>query len=177
MVVPGRPLSFFIPPQNLFQFLFIFPRQNVAGSCFLLCENMHFSCLYRQRGKLETVVAQRVWKFHPSMENLLLSWLLDTHQLSSLLATAMGDEGICGSRGRLERLWGSQIAHPRLDPKPEVWIKGLGDNRGTEAGWFQWSRFLASFQATLQFCIIKPVMAILTIILQAFGKYHDGDFK
>ncbi|XP_026543023.1 transmembrane protein 184A isoform X2 [Notechis scutatus] len=32
-------------------------------------------------------------------------------------------------------------------------------------------------QATLQFCIIKPVMAILTIILQAFGKYHDGDFN
>ncbi|XP_032086582.1 transmembrane protein 184A isoform X2 [Thamnophis elegans] len=32
-------------------------------------------------------------------------------------------------------------------------------------------------QATLQFCIIKPVMAILTIVLQAFGKYHDGDFN
>ncbi|KAG8145763.1 hypothetical protein E2320_012245 [Naja naja] len=32
-------------------------------------------------------------------------------------------------------------------------------------------------QATLQFCIVKPVMAILTIVLQAFGKYHDGDFN
>ncbi|XP_037587168.1 transmembrane protein 184A isoform X2 [Cebus imitator] len=32
-------------------------------------------------------------------------------------------------------------------------------------------------QATLQFCLVKPVMAITTIILQAFGKYHDGDFK
>ncbi|XP_043945483.1 transmembrane protein 184A [Protopterus annectens] len=32
-------------------------------------------------------------------------------------------------------------------------------------------------QATLQFCVVKPVMAILTIILQAFGKYHDGDFN
>lgn len=32
-------------------------------------------------------------------------------------------------------------------------------------------------QATLQFCIVKPLMAIVTIILQAFGKYHDGDFK
>ncbi|KAL7979307.1 hypothetical protein Chor_015331 [Crotalus horridus] len=32
-------------------------------------------------------------------------------------------------------------------------------------------------QATLQFCIIKPVMAILTIVLQVFGKYHDGDFN
>ncbi|XP_054849407.1 transmembrane protein 184A [Eublepharis macularius] len=32
-------------------------------------------------------------------------------------------------------------------------------------------------QATLQFCIVKPLMAVLTIILQAFGKYHDGDFN
>ena len=32
-------------------------------------------------------------------------------------------------------------------------------------------------QATLQFCIVKPLMAIVTIILQACGKYHDGDFK
>ncbi|XP_073492840.1 transmembrane protein 184A [Aquarana catesbeiana] len=32
-------------------------------------------------------------------------------------------------------------------------------------------------QATLQFCIVKPIMAVVTIILQAFGKYHDGDFN
>ncbi|NWV74449.1 T184A protein, partial [Dasyornis broadbenti] len=32
-------------------------------------------------------------------------------------------------------------------------------------------------QATLQFCIVKPLMAIITIILQAFGKYRDGDFN
>jgi len=32
-------------------------------------------------------------------------------------------------------------------------------------------------QATLQFCIIKPLMAALTLILQAFKKYHDGDFR
>lgn len=32
-------------------------------------------------------------------------------------------------------------------------------------------------QATLQFCVVKPIMAVITIILQAFGKYHDGDFK
>ncbi|XP_003416541.2 transmembrane protein 184A [Loxodonta africana] len=32
-------------------------------------------------------------------------------------------------------------------------------------------------QATLQFCIVKPAMAALTIILQAFGRYHDGDFN
>uniref|UniRef100_V9KKA0 Transmembrane protein 184B n=1 Tax=Callorhinchus milii TaxID=7868 RepID=V9KKA0_CALMI len=31
-------------------------------------------------------------------------------------------------------------------------------------------------QATLQFCVIKPLMALITIILQMFGKYHDGDF-
>lgn len=36
---------------------------------------------------------------------------------------------------------------------------------------------LLPVQATLQFCIVKPLMAIVTIILQAFGKYHDGDFK
>uniref|UniRef100_A0A8C5QZG2 Transmembrane protein 184A n=1 Tax=Leptobrachium leishanense TaxID=445787 RepID=A0A8C5QZG2_9ANUR len=32
-------------------------------------------------------------------------------------------------------------------------------------------------QATLQFCIVKPIMAVVTIILQAFGKYSDGDFN
>ncbi|XP_048048808.1 transmembrane protein 184A isoform X1 [Megalobrama amblycephala] len=32
-------------------------------------------------------------------------------------------------------------------------------------------------QATLQFCVIKPIMAVITILLQAFGKYHDGDFN
>ncbi|KAI5622714.1 transmembrane protein 184A, partial [Silurus asotus] len=32
-------------------------------------------------------------------------------------------------------------------------------------------------QATLQFCVVKPIMAIITIFLQAFGKYHDGDFN
>lgn len=32
-------------------------------------------------------------------------------------------------------------------------------------------------QATLQFCVVKPVMALITILLQAFGKYHDGDFN
>ncbi|KAM5229224.1 transmembrane protein 184A [Ctenodactylus gundi] len=32
-------------------------------------------------------------------------------------------------------------------------------------------------QATLQFCVVKPIMALTTIILQAFGRYHDGDFN
>ncbi|XP_037669992.1 transmembrane protein 184A isoform X9 [Choloepus didactylus] len=32
-------------------------------------------------------------------------------------------------------------------------------------------------RATLQFCVVKPAMALTTIILQAFGKYNDGDFK
>ncbi|XP_072444375.1 transmembrane protein 184ba [Chiloscyllium punctatum] len=32
-------------------------------------------------------------------------------------------------------------------------------------------------QATLQFCVVKPLMAIITVILQAFGKYKDGDFN
>nr|XP_029540873.1 transmembrane protein 184B-like isoform X1 [Oncorhynchus nerka] len=32
-------------------------------------------------------------------------------------------------------------------------------------------------QATLQFCVIKPLMAVVTVILQAFGKYRDGDFN
>lgn len=32
-------------------------------------------------------------------------------------------------------------------------------------------------QATLQFCVVKPLMAVITVILQAFGKYKDGDFK
>ncbi|XP_077057257.1 transmembrane protein 184ba isoform X2 [Siphateles boraxobius] len=32
-------------------------------------------------------------------------------------------------------------------------------------------------QATLQFCVVKPLMAMTTVILQAFGKYRDGDFN
>nr|XP_061838008.1 transmembrane protein 184A-like [Nerophis lumbriciformis] len=32
-------------------------------------------------------------------------------------------------------------------------------------------------QATLQYCIVKPIMAAITILLQAYGKYHDGDFN
>ncbi|KAM4530883.1 transmembrane protein 184B-like isoform 1-T1 [Odontesthes bonariensis] len=32
-------------------------------------------------------------------------------------------------------------------------------------------------QATLQFCVVKPLMAVITVILQAFGKYKDGDFN
>ncbi|XP_075890864.1 transmembrane protein 184ba isoform X2 [Nelusetta ayraudi] len=31
-------------------------------------------------------------------------------------------------------------------------------------------------QATLQFCVVKPLMAIITVVLQAYGKYRDGDF-
>lgn len=32
-------------------------------------------------------------------------------------------------------------------------------------------------QATLQFCLVKPVMAFVIIFLQAFGHYHDGDWR
>ncbi|XP_071960220.1 transmembrane protein 184B-like isoform X2 [Antedon mediterranea] len=32
-------------------------------------------------------------------------------------------------------------------------------------------------QATLQFCIIKPMMALATLILLPFDKYSDGDFS
>uniref|UniRef100_A0A1A8KUY1 Transmembrane protein 184B n=1 Tax=Nothobranchius kuhntae TaxID=321403 RepID=A0A1A8KUY1_NOTKU len=32
-------------------------------------------------------------------------------------------------------------------------------------------------QATLQFCVVKPLMAMITVILQACGKYRDGDFN
>ncbi|XP_012991569.2 transmembrane protein 184B isoform X1 [Esox lucius] len=32
-------------------------------------------------------------------------------------------------------------------------------------------------QATLQFCVVKPLMAMITVILQAFGKHRDGDFN
>ena len=34
-----------------------------------------------------------------------------------------------------------------------------------------------SVQATLQFCLVKPVMAVITLILQALGLYKDGDFS
>lgn len=32
-------------------------------------------------------------------------------------------------------------------------------------------------QATLQFCAIKPIMSVVTLILQAFDKYRDGDWS
>jgi len=32
-------------------------------------------------------------------------------------------------------------------------------------------------QATLQFCLVKPLMSIVTLVLQAFDKYKDGDFS
>lgn len=32
-------------------------------------------------------------------------------------------------------------------------------------------------QATLQFCIIKPLMSALTLVLQASGRYKDGDWS
>ncbi|KAJ7984740.1 hypothetical protein DPEC_G00357900 [Dallia pectoralis] len=32
-------------------------------------------------------------------------------------------------------------------------------------------------QATLQFCVVKPLMAMFTVVLQVFGKYRDGDFN
>ncbi|XP_018320885.1 transmembrane protein 184B [Agrilus planipennis] len=32
-------------------------------------------------------------------------------------------------------------------------------------------------QATLQFCIVKPIMAFVIIFLQAFGHYRDGDWS
>nr|CAD7459013.1 unnamed protein product [Timema tahoe] len=32
-------------------------------------------------------------------------------------------------------------------------------------------------QVTLQFCLVKPVMAFVIIFLQAFGHYHDGDWS
>jgi len=31
-------------------------------------------------------------------------------------------------------------------------------------------------QATLQFCIVKPVMAVITLVLEPLGLYKDGDF-
>ncbi|XP_034249473.1 transmembrane protein 184B isoform X2 [Thrips palmi] len=32
-------------------------------------------------------------------------------------------------------------------------------------------------QATLQFCLVKPLMAFVIIILQSFGHFHDGDWS
>lgn len=32
-------------------------------------------------------------------------------------------------------------------------------------------------QATLQFCLVKPIMAFVIIVLQSFGHYHDGDWS
>jgi len=31
-------------------------------------------------------------------------------------------------------------------------------------------------QATLQFCLIKPLMAVITVVLQSFNLYKDGNF-
>ena len=41
--------------------------------------------------------------------------------------------------------------------------------------WFLIPTYI-SFQATLQFCIVKPVMAFVTIWLQSYGLYEDGNW-
>ncbi|XP_053298677.1 transmembrane protein 184A isoform X1 [Pleuronectes platessa] len=43
--------------------------------------------------------------------------------------------------------------------------------------WVSHSELQCVLQATLQFCVVKPIMAVIIIVLQAFGKYHDGDFS
>ena len=35
----------------------------------------------------------------------------------------------------------------------------------------------SSQKATLQFCIVKPLMAVITLVLQPFGLYKDGNFS
>ena len=36
---------------------------------------------------------------------------------------------------------------------------------------------LISVQATLQFCFTKPIMAIITLVLQPLGYYSEGNFR
>ncbi|KAJ8941035.1 hypothetical protein NQ318_015511 [Aromia moschata] len=47
------------------------------------------------------------------------------------------------------------------------------------AGVFVWAALFLTCtqQATLQFCLVKPLMAFVIIFLQAFGHYHDGDWS
>lgn len=47
-------------------------------------------------------------------------------------------------------------------------LRGRADSIGLLRSWKQ---------ATLQFCVVKPLMAVITVALQAYGKYKDGDFK
>ena len=42
-------------------------------------------------------------------------------------------------------------------------------------GWTEWGTYC--LQATLQFCILKPALAVITLLLQAFHLYSDGDFS
>ena len=37
--------------------------------------------------------------------------------------------------------------------------------------------FVYPSQATLQFCIVKPIVAVATIILEATDVYHEGDLR
>ena len=37
--------------------------------------------------------------------------------------------------------------------------------------------FMIYLQATLQYCVIKPIMAVITLILQPLGYYSDGDWR
>ena len=37
--------------------------------------------------------------------------------------------------------------------------------------------FMIDLQATLQYCVIKPIMAVITLILQPLGYYSDGDWR
>ena len=69
-----------------------------------------------------------------------------------------------------------QWAFPDLAPSLSAVLVSHGDVPPCRLLMFN-SQSLCVLQATLQFCVVKPIMAAITIILQAFGKYHDGDFK
>ncbi|XP_055339457.1 transmembrane protein 184B-like [Paramacrobiotus metropolitanus] len=66
------------------------------------------------------------------------------------------------------------MAEIRGKPIKSSWLGGTCclKNQSYTIGFLRFCK-----QATIQFCFVKPVMAIVTLILQGFGKYSDGDWS
>ncbi|XP_063727539.1 transmembrane protein 184B-like isoform X2 [Symsagittifera roscoffensis] len=87
-----------------------------------------------------------------------------------------------------EYLGGESAIMAEIRGKPiavKTWYPCLRSNYATCRNctcWLNGLQYTISFlrfckQATLQFCVVKPVMAVVTLILQFFGLYQDGNWS
>lgn len=56
--------------------------------------------------------------------------------------------------------------------KFSFWFVGVNLGKTYTIGFLRFCK-----QATLQFCLVKPLVAFIIIFLQSFGHYQDGDWR